>query len=99
MNRLPFALLLVLALPVAAPAKDAFKNLPGVKDPAEEKQVELDMDCSSRIVQPWPAQQLPGRNGLSYRAYSCEEGRVTVGSNRPPNLIEYRKFKQYYQAK
>ena len=98
MNRLPFALLLVLALPVVAPAKDAFKNLPGVKDPAEEKRVELDMDCSSHIVAP-SAREFSGGNGLAYRAYDCEEGRFTVGSNRPPNLIEYRKFKQYYQAK
>lgn len=85
-----------LAMPAAA--KDTFKNLPGVKDLAAQKEVELDTDCSSRLVRAWPS-RFPERNGLAERAYSCDDGgNVAVGSNRPPNLIEYRKFKQYYQS-
>ena len=96
MKRLVLALLLVSALPFTAVAKDVFKNLPGVKDPAVKEEVEIDMVCSSQLVRRWPS-QFPERNGLAYRNYSCEEGRVAVGSNRPPNMIEYRKFKQRYQ--
>lgn len=96
MKRLVFALLLVSALPFAAAARDTFKNLPGVKDPAAEKDVKLDMVCTSRLERRWPS-QFPARNGLAYRTYRCEEGQIAVGSNRPPNLIEYRKFKQRYQ--
>lgn len=96
MKRLALALILVSLLPFTAAAKDAFKNLPGVKDPAVKDEVELDLDCTSRLVKRWPS-QFPERHGLAYRAYSCEEGQVAVGSNRPPNLIEYRKFKERYQ--
>jgi hypothetical protein len=39
MKRLVLALILVLALPFTAMAKDAFKNLPGVKDPAVKDEV------------------------------------------------------------
>jgi hypothetical protein len=99
MKRLLPALLLVLALPFAAGAKDAFKNLPGVRDPAAQKDVELDTTCSSRLVRTWPS-RFPERNGLAERAYSCTDGgNVAVGSNRAPNMIEYRKFKEYYQSK
>ena len=96
MKRLALARILVLALPFTAMAKDAFKNLPGVKDPAVKDEVELDLDCTSRLVRRWPS-QFPERNGLAYRFYSCEEGQVAAGSNRPPNLIEYRKFKDRYR--
>jgi hypothetical protein len=54
------------------------------------------MVCSSQLVRRWPS-QFPERNGLAYRSYSCEEGRIAVGSNRPPDMIEYRKFKERYQ--
>ena len=97
MKLFALALILISALPLSASAKDTFKNLPGVKDPAAEKAVELDIDCTSRLERAWPS-RFPERNGLAYRTYSCEDGDVAVGSNRPPNLIEYRKFKQYYQA-
>lgn len=98
MNRLLLALPLVLALPFAAHAKDTFKNLPGVKDPAVQKDVDLGLDCSSRLVNTWPS-RFPERNGLAERVYSCDDGgNVSIGSNRPPNLIEYRKFKEYYQS-
>lgn len=98
MKRLALALILVCALPFAAAAEDAFKDLPGVTDPAAKDDVDLDMDCTSRLVQRWPS-QFPERNGLAHRAYSCKDGQVAIGSNRPPNLIEYRKFKQYYRSK
>jgi hypothetical protein len=99
MKRLLLALSLVLALPITAAATDTFKNLPGVKDPSAKKSVELDADCSSRLVRTWPS-RFPERNGLAERAYSCDDGgNVSVGSNRAPNLIEYRKFKEYYQSK
>jgi hypothetical protein len=96
MKRFALAMAMVSALPVAAPAKDVFKNLPGVKDPAVKEEVELDMVCTSRLQRRWPS-QFPERNGLAYRTYACEEGRIAIGSNRPPNLIEYRKFKERYQ--
>ena len=97
MKRFVLSLILISALPLAASAKDTFKNLPGVKDPAAEKAVELDIDCTSRLKRAWPS-QFPERNGLAHRTYRCEDGsRIAIGSNRPPNLIEYRKFKQRYQ--
>ena len=97
MKRLTLLLMIVLALPFAASAKDAFKNLPGVRDPAVKDEVLSDLDCTSRLVRRWPS-QFPERNGLAYRSYSCEDGQVAVGSNRPPNLIEYRKFKERYRS-
>ena len=98
MKRLLLALPLALALPFAAAARDTFKNLPGVKDPAAQKDVQMDIDCSSRLVRTWPS-RFPQRNGLAERAYSCDDGgNWAVGSNRPPNMIEYRKFKQRYQS-
>ena len=96
MKRLALALLLVSVSPFGAAAGDVFKNLPGVKDPDVKDDVEIDMVCSSRLVRRWPS-QFPERNGLAYRTYSCDEGGVAVGSNRPPNMIEYRKFKERYQ--
>ena len=97
MKRLMMALLIAAALPHAAAAKDAFKNLPGVKDPAQQEDVDLGLDCDSRLVQAWPS-RFPQRNGLAERAYSCNDGgSVSIGSNRAPNLIEYRKFKEYYR--
>ena len=95
MTRLALALLLVSLLPFVAAAKDDFKNLPGVRDPARMEEKPLDTVCTSRIVRPWPSSR-PHRNGLGYRAYSCRYGNVAVGSNRPPNLIEYRKYRQRY---
>jgi hypothetical protein len=96
MKRLALALILISALPFMAAAEDVFKDLPGVKDPAVKGEIELDMDCTSRLVRRWPS-QFPERNGLAHRVYSCKDGHVAVGSNRPPNLIEYRKFKERYR--
>ena len=96
MKRVALALILISLLPAAAAGKDAFKNLPGVKDPAMKDDVEIDIVCTSELVKRWPS-QFPERNGLAYRTYRCEEGRIETGSNRPPNMIEYRKFKQRYQ--
>ncbi|MBX9457497.1 MAG: hypothetical protein KL863_16610 [Rhizobium sp.] len=93
MKRLVLALLIVSVLPFSAAAKDAFKNLPGVKDPATEEERQLDTVCTSRLERQHATRY---RNGLAYRTYSCRYGRATVGSNRPPNLIEYRKYKQRY---
>src|SRR5687768_4428815 len=95
MKRLVLALLMVSTLPFTAAAQDVYKNLPGVKDPAVKKDVEINMVCSSQLVRRWP-REFPKDNGLAYRTYSCEEGRISVGSNRPPNMIEYRKFKERY---
>jgi hypothetical protein len=97
MGRFALALILISTLPFAAAAKDVFKNLPGVKDPAAEKAAELDIDCTSQLQRAWPS-RFPERNGLAERTYSCDDGgNVAVGSNRPPNLIEYRKYKQRYR--
>lgn len=97
MKRLALAMVL-LCLPLAAVAKDDFKNLPGVRDPAKIKEEPLDIACTSRLERRWPS-QFPERNGLAHRTYRCDQGRLTIGSGRPPNLIEYRKFKQYYQSR
>lgn len=97
MKRLALALILISALPCAAAAKDTFKNLPGVKDPAAKKELQLDAVCTSQLQRAWPS-RFPERNGLAERTYSCQEGQVAAGSNRPPNLIEYRKFKEWYQS-
>lgn len=97
MKRLALALILVSALPFTAAAKDVFKNLPGVKDPTAEKAVQLDTVCTSQLERAWPS-RFPVRNGLAERTYSCDEGQLSSGSNRPPDMIEYRKFKQYYQS-
>ena len=97
MKRLALALILVSTLPFAVAAKDTFKNLPGVKDPAKEEAVQLDTVCTSQLERTWPS-RFPARNGLAERTYGCDEGQLSSGSNRPPNLIEYRKLKQYYRS-
>ena len=97
MKRFALALILISALPFTAAAKDVFKNLPGVKDPATEAAAKLDTVCTSQLERTWPS-RFPARNGLAERTYSCDERQLSSGSNRPPNLIEYRKFKQYYQS-
>ena len=96
MKRSALALLLALLVPLSAGAKDAFKDLPGVRDPQEAKRDAVEPDCTSRIVVPWPNADFPRHNGLGYRAHSCEYGNVAVGSNQPPNLIEYRKLQERY---
>lgn len=97
MKRLLSALAVFLVLPLCAQARDAFTDLPGVKDPAAQNEVELGIDCTSRIVQPWRT-GFPRRDGLSRRVYSCNDGgNVSIRSNRAPDLIEYRKFRQRYQ--
>jgi hypothetical protein len=99
MKRLALApVLLLLTLPLPAVAKDDFRNLPGVHDPAKMKDEPLDIACTSRLERRWPS-GFPERNGLAYRTYRCEQGRLTIGSGSPPNLIEYRKYKQYYQSR
>lgn len=97
MKRLALALMLVSALPFTAAAKDVFKNLPGVRDPAAEKEVEIDTVCESQLQRAWPS-HFPARHGLAERTYSCGDDKFAVGSNRPPNLIEYRKYRQRYQS-
>lgn len=93
MKRFAFALLIVSALPLSAAAKDVYKNLPGVRDPATERERQLDTVCTSRLERQHANRY---RNGLAYRTYSCRYGRVSVGSNRPPNLIEYDRYKQRF---
>ena len=93
MKRFALALLVLCALPLATQAKDDFKNLPGVHDPARIKEKPLDTVCTSQLER---RHATPFRSGLAYRAYRCRYGRVWVGSNRPPNLIEYRKYKRRY---
>lgn len=96
MKRFALALIVVCLLPGASPAKDAFPNLPGVRDQGYLNQNRSpDPVCTTRIARPWPG-NFPQRNGLAERVYSCDYGNVAVGSNRAPNLIEYRKFKQRY---
>lgn len=95
MKLLALALVVISSLPPGAAAKDVFKNLPGVKDPAVQKEVELDTVCTSQLER---AHATPYRNGLAYRTYSCQYGKVTVRSNRPPDMIEYRKYRERYQA-
>ncbi|RYH05010.1 MAG: hypothetical protein EON57_08605 [Alphaproteobacteria bacterium] len=96
MKRFTLALIAVCLLPVAAPAKDIFPNLPGVRDPGYLNQDRSpDPVCTSRIARPWPG-NFPQRHGLGERVYKCDYGNVAVGSNRAPNLIEYRKFKERY---
>jgi hypothetical protein len=89
----PALALVLICLPLAAMAKDDFKNLPGVHDPAKMKERPIDTVCTSQLEWQRPA---PGRNGLAYRTYKCRYGKAWVGSSRPPNLIEYRKYKNYY---
>lgn len=95
MKRLALAFLLLSALPFPVGAKDDFKNLPGVHDPAKLKAKPLGIVCTSRLERRWPS-QFPERDGLAHRTYRCEDGRLAIGSNRPPDLIEYRKYKQRY---
>ena len=52
MKRLALAVVLVSASPLSVEAGDAFKNLPGVKDPAAEKEAQVDPACTSRLVKP-----------------------------------------------
>jgi len=76
---------------------EPYKDLPGVKDPAKARKAETDVVCTSRLVRQRPISPTFKRNGLAHRAYSCNYGQVRVGSGHQPNVIEYRKFKEYYQ--
>jgi len=76
---------------------DPYKDLPGVQDPANARKAETDVVCTSQLVRQRPISPTFKRNGLAYRAYSCNYGQVKVGSSRQPNEIEYRKFKEHYQ--
>lgn len=96
MKRFALGLLLAALVPLSVGAKDVFKDLPGVHDPAEARRKVPDLDCTSQIVVNTPNHNFPNRNGLGYRAHSCEYGNVAVGSDQPPNLIEYRKLRERY---
>ena len=76
---------------------DPYKDLPGVKDPAKARKAETDVVCTSQLVRQHPISPTFKRNGLAYRAYSCDYGQVRVGSGRQPDMIEYRKFKEHYR--
>jgi len=76
---------------------DPYKDLPGVKDPARARKAAADVVCTSQLVRQHPMSPTFRRNGLAYRAYSCDYGRVRVGSGRQPDMIEYRKFKEHYR--
>jgi hypothetical protein len=88
-------LLMAVSFPVLA---DPYTDLPGVKDPQDQKKAAVDdIVCTSQIERQRTISPSFKRNGLGYRAYACEYGKVTVGSSRQPNMIEYRKFKERYQ--
>jgi hypothetical protein len=93
MKALAIALALVAALPLSAAAGDDFRDLPGVRDPARMKPAPVDTVCTTQLER---QHATPYRNGLAYRTYSCRYGDVAVGSDRPPNLIEYRRYKERY---
>lgn len=87
-----------LLLAASSVLADPYKDLPGVKDPAtQEKAATVDLNCTSQLVRQRPISPTFKRNGLAYRAYSCDYGQVKVGSSRQPDMIEYRKFKERYQ--
>lgn len=86
--------LLLMASSVLA---DPYQDLPGVKDPETLKDRDVDINCTSQLERQKPSSQTFRRNGLAYRTYSCDYGKVTAGSSRQPNMIEYRKFKEHYQ--
>jgi hypothetical protein len=86
-----------LLLAASSAVADPYKDLPGVKDPLTARKPDVDIVCTSRLVRQRPISPTFKRNGLAYRAYSCDYGQVTVGSSRQPNMIEYRKFKEHYQ--
>ena len=96
MMRMKLGLILaavLLAAPVMATA-DPFKDLPGVKLPQAEGTPEPQMNCTSQLER---QQATRNRNGLAYRTYSCDLGRVRMGSSEPPNEIEYKKSRDHYQ--
>lgn len=81
--------MLAVSLPVLA---DPYRDLPGVKDPDDLKKAARDeIVCTSRLERQRPMSPSFERNGLAYRTYSCNYGRVKVGSSRQPDMIEYRK--------
>ncbi|MDB5556866.1 MAG: hypothetical protein JWL86_6850 [Rhizobium sp.] len=97
MRRFSGLICVVLLLVASSALADPYKDLPGVKDPATRKESDVDMVCTSQLVRQKPISPTFKRNGLAYRAYSCDYGQVKVGSSRQPNMIEYRKFKDHYQ--
>jgi len=86
-----------LLLVAASVLADPYKDLPGVKAPGKARKAETDVVCTSQLVRQRPISPTFKRNGLAYRAYSCNYGQVRVGSGHQPNVIEYRKFKEHYQ--
>lgn len=87
-----------LLLAASSVLADPYKDLPGVKDPAtREKTVGDDIYCTSQLVRQRSISPTFKRNGLAYRAYACNYGKVRIGSGTQPNMIEYRKFKEHYQ--
>ena len=99
MMRFSFRLIGVGLLMVASSTAlaDPYKDLPGVKDPASREKVDMDVACTSKLVRQKPISPTFKRNGLAYRAYSCTYGRVTVGSSRQPDMIEYRKYRDRFR--
>lgn len=75
--------------------KDAFKDLPGVKEPQRDPDAETTV-CDSRIERSsvfWNR-----RNGLGRRVYDCDlGGAITVQSTKQPDEIDWRKQKNYYK--
>lgn len=86
-----------LLLAASSTLADPYQDLPGVKDPATQKDREIDLNCTTQLERQKPSSPTFRRNGLAYRTYSCDYGKVTVGSSNQPDMIEYRKFKQHYQ--
>lgn len=86
-----------LLLSASSALADPYQDLPGVKDPATQKDRDIELNCTSQLERQRPSSPTFRRNGLAYRTYSCEYGKVTVRSSRQPDMIEYRKFKKHYQ--
>ncbi|UVC09523.1 hypothetical protein IHQ71_02540 [Rhizobium sp. TH2] len=87
----------MLLLAASSVLADPYQDLPGVKDPATQKDRDIELDCTTQLARQKPSSPTFRRNGLAYRTYSCNYGRATVGSSRQPDMIEYRKFKEHYQ--
>ena len=96
-SRLVITVMALICSAGAAPAGDTFKDLPGVKSPEDQKATSADVVCSSRLERQRTMSPSFRRNGLAYRAYSCDYGRVTVRSSEEPDMIEYRKFRDRYR--
>jgi hypothetical protein len=97
MRHFPGLICAAFVLAASSALADPYHDLPGVKDPATMKKRQIERDCTSQLERQKPTSPTYRRNGLAYRTYYCEYGRVTVGSSREPDIIEYRKFKEHYR--